>query len=133
MERYMRSKIGFAVLDRIAAVLFIVFVVVLELLATYMIVAAFLTRGFAGEAVVTTIVLVVVEMVVVAMLACTWMVAVIVLCDIAKAKGASTDGLQLVGYIGSPVLLALIVIALPQKPVVPQQPVPVLNQSPRPL
>jgi hypothetical protein len=116
MDKSIKEKLPLALLDTVALIAFIAAVCLVELL--------FITAFFSGAvrlfqfgpSMASGVALLpsIIAALVFLMVACAWIVAVFYLCDIAEAKGADTNGLQLVGILASPLLLALIVIALPR-------------------
>jgi magnesium-transporting ATPase (P-type) len=111
MEKFIRNRTGFATLDRVALVVFVALVCLIELFMLVSLISlAMYMRSF-NPVIFSTLF----GMVFVLVLACAWAMGVMVLSDIAREKGANTSGLQFIGLVSSPIVLALIVIAMPTR------------------
>jgi hypothetical protein len=111
MEKFIRNRTGFDTLDRVALVVFVALVCLIELFMLISLISIALDmRRFDP-----IVLYVLFGMILVLILACAWAMGVMVLSDIAREKGANTSGLQFIGLVSSPIVLALIVIAMPTR------------------
>ncbi|HBT94747.1 MAG TPA: hypothetical protein DEB24_00895 [Coriobacteriia bacterium] len=112
MDEYRKSRQSLKTWDSVALLIFLVIVIFAELALFVSMGASMMYSGFRnGPAILVWIS----SMVLVLIVAFVWYVAVIILCSVTKSKGAHAEGLRLAGLVASPIVLALIVIAMPDK------------------
>jgi hypothetical protein len=135
MDMRIKEKLPLALLDTVALITFIAAACLVELALITAFFSGVVSLFRFGPSIASGVALLpfIIAALVFLMVACAWIVAVFYLCDIAEAKGADTRGLQLVGILASPLLLALIVIALPHKTEIATQVVPVTQQTQPPI
>lgn len=112
MDEYRKSRQSLNTWDSVALLIFLVIVIFAELALFVSVGVSMMYSGFGNGLVILAWIS---SMALVLIVAFVWYVAVIILCNVAKSKGAHAEGLRLVGLVASPIVLALIVIAMPDK------------------